>query len=283
MSRKIIGIVVALALAAIGTLSLVAYVSNAEERAQAGETLVEVYVVDSPIAAGTPVAELEGQLRVEWVPDKVRAENAVGSLNDLDGLVTGVDLVSGEQLVTSRFVQRSDATNRAVGIVVPDGMVEVTIELDAQRAVGGFIKPGETVAVIASFDPFDLKPTVVEVDGEEVALPETIAVEVEGATPNSTHMLLRKVLITARQRADLQNFDGEDDEGSELSTSPNGSILVTLAVPPGDAERLVFTAEFGSIWLAAERTETPEGSTQIQTRGSIYDDADRSSGLAASR
>ncbi len=273
MSRKIAGVFAALLLAAVGTVSLVAYVRNAEERAQAGETLVEVYVVDQSIPAGTAGEQIDAFLRVELVPDKVRAADAIVDLASINGLVAGVDLVPGEQLLGSRFVARSDATNREAGIVVPDGMVEVTIELDAQRAVGGFVKPGETVAVLASFDPFDLKPAKVEVDGEEVPLPESVAVEVEGATPNTTHMLLRKVLITARQRADSGQVETNDTGAStELTESPNGTILVTLAVRPEDAERLVFTAEFGTLWLAAERTDTPEGDTQIQTRGSVYEE-----------
>ena len=51
MSRKVIGIVVALALASVGTVALVSYVRSAEERAQAGEELVEVYVLTDTVPA----------------------------------------------------------------------------------------------------------------------------------------------------------------------------------------------------------------------------------------
>lgn len=272
MRRKVIGIVAALILAGVGTVALVGFVRNAEARAQAGEELVEVYVATQVIPAGTPATDLDGRIRVEQVPEKVRATEGVVELATLAGRVAAVDLVPGEQLVIGRFVERSDFANRPVGVVVPEGTIEVTIELEPQRAVGGLVTAGETVAVFASFEPFDLQATVVEVDGEEVALPTAVAEAVEGSTPNTTHLILHKVLVTAVQEdVGDAGFGGDDDERDVLRESPDGSLLVTLALDPADAERLVFTAEFGSIWLASERGDVPEGGTTIQTRGSVYD------------
>ncbi len=47
---------------------------------------------------------------------------------------------------------------------------------------------------------------------------------------------------------------------------------MTLGVDPAQAERLVFTAEFGMVWLGHEDDEAPEDGTRIQSRGTIYDD-----------
>ena len=49
---------------------------------------------------------------------------------------------------------------------------------------------------------------------------------------------------------------------------------MTLAVPPYDAERVVFTAEFGTLWLAVEREDVPEIEDSIKTRGNVYDEND---------
>ncbi|MDH3680474.1 MAG: RcpC/CpaB family pilus assembly protein [Acidimicrobiia bacterium] len=273
MSRRVIGIVAALLLALVGTGALVAYVSTAEARALAGEELVEVYVVSSPIPAGTPAAEVEQFVTVEQVPAKVQATEAVDNLPSLTGTVTAVDLLPGEQLVDGRFVPRSEFADRLVGVQVPDDMVEVTVELDPQRAVGGLLEPGHTVAILASFEPFDLNATVVEVDGEEVALPEAVAAAIDGKTPNSTDVILRKVLVTAVQEIEDRTFnDSNDEEVDRLTTAPNDSVFVTLAVRPVDAERIVFTSEFGFLWLAIDRETVPEIEDPIQTRGTIYDD-----------
>ncbi len=269
MNRRLIGIVAALLLALLGTVALVAYVGNAEERALAGEQLVEVYVVTTPIASGTAADDLESYVAVEQVPTKVQAVGAVNSLPGLAGRVAAVDLFPGEQLVASRFIERSEFADRMAGVEIPEDMIEVTIELDAQRAVGGLLEPGQTVAVLASFEPFQLSATVVEVDGEEVALPAAVADEVAGSTPNSTDLLLRKVLVTAVQEPLNRSFN-DDEEAERLTTAPEKTVFVTMAVNPFDAERLVFTAEFGEVWLAIERETVPETKDPIQTRGSVY-------------
>ncbi|MGI9597941.1 MAG: Flp pilus assembly protein CpaB [Acidimicrobiales bacterium] len=272
MTRRILGILVAIALALVGTMALVAYVTSAEQRALAGEKLVEVYIVTTPVAGGTAAEDLDELVTVEQVPIKVRAEGAVDNLRALTGYVAAVDLLPGEQLVTGRFVQRSEFADRAIGIDVPGDMVEVTVELDAQRAIGGLLEAGQTVAVIASFEPFKLSRTVIPIDGEAVPLPSAVADDVEGTTPNSSGLLLRKVLVTAVQ--ERENTSTEEDD-QRLTTAPEGTVFVTLAVTPFDVERVVFTAEFGDLWLAIERETVPESAAPGQTRGSVLLDRPR--------
>lgn len=275
MSKRVIGLLAAVVLALVGTVALVAFVAGAEERALEGEELVEVYVVTEPILGGTAGDDLEDSVVVEEVPSKVRPADAVDNLAALRGRVAAVDLQPGEQLIESRFVELDEFADRAVGVQIPDDMVEVTIALDPERAVGGLLEPGQTVAVIASFEPFQLSATVVEIDGEEVALPAAVADNVEGATPNTTDIILRKVLVTAVQQEQNSTLDSSDESGStRLNTAPEGSLLVTLAVPPYDAERVVFTAEFGTLWLAVEREGVPELEDSIKTRGNVYDESD---------
>lgn len=266
MSRRLTGFAVATLLALVGTSALVVYVNGAERRALAGQELVDVYVVRAPIPSGTAAEEISGLVGLEQVPVKVQAAGAVTSLPTLAGLVAAVDLVPGEQLVTSRFVQRSQFTDRQAGVDVPEDMVEVTVELDAQRAVGGLLEAGQTVAVLASFDPLGQSQTAVDVDGKTVPLPAATVDSLGGNTANSTDLLLRKVLVTAVQAS---ADDAPVDQSERLTTTPGETIFVTLAVHPFDAERLVFTAEFGNLWLAVERQTVPEADEPGQTRGSV--------------
>ncbi|MGI9598835.1 MAG: Flp pilus assembly protein CpaB [Acidimicrobiales bacterium] len=271
MSRRILGLLTAVVLALVGTFALVAFVTKAEARALEGEELVEVYVVSEPIPSGTPGKEIEESIVVEQVPAKVRALGAVESLPSVVGKVAAVDLQPGEQLIDSRFVDLSEFADRAAGVQIPEDMIEVTLELDPQRAVGGLLEPGQTVAVLASFEPFEVAATVVEVDGVEIGLPDVVAAEIDGQTPNATDLLLRKVIVTAVQEARTRSFNTDEEEFDRLNTSPEDVVLVTLAVPPADAERLVFTAEFGFVWLAVERDTVPEVEDEIRTRGNIYE------------
>ncbi len=253
--------------------------AGAEERALEGEELIEVYVVTELILGGTPGEEIEEQVIVEEVPIKVRPDDAVDNLAALRGRVAAVDLQPGEQLIESRFIEVAEFNDRELGVQVPDDLVEITVELDPQRAIGGLLEPGQTVAVFASFEPFDLTATVVEINGEEVALPQAIADEVDGATPNTTDIILRRVLVTAVQEArQFATIGGDDEEAQRINTAPDDVLLVTLAVTPNDAERLVFTAEWGFVWLAIDRETVPDSQDAIKTRTNIYNESDASDG-----
>lgn len=268
MNRRVIGIAAAVVLALVGTVSLVAFVSGAEQRALEGEELVEVYVVNQAIPTGTPAEALTDLVTVEQVPVKVRPTGAVDNLTALDGTVVGIDLEPGEQLIASRFVAPSELAQRAAGVRIPDDMLEVTINLDPQRAIGGLLEPGQTVAVLASFEPFDLSAVGIDNGGNIVALPETIAKDLDIKTENSTDTILRKALVTVVQQT--KGFATDDETGDRLETAPEDQLLVTLAVTPHDAERLVFSAEYGTLWLAVDRIPVPVEPDDLKTRGNVY-------------
>ena len=122
MRKRVIGVVAAVLLAAFGTLSLVAYVNGAEARALAGEETVEVLVVSEEVPASTRCSRARRRsFTTERVPAKVRAVNSVDNLEDLDGLVTAVDLVAGEQLVKHALRHPGSNSSSSSGIEVPDG------------------------------------------------------------------------------------------------------------------------------------------------------------------
>jgi pilus assembly protein CpaB len=260
MHRRILGITAAVLLAALGTFVLVQYVRGAEDRALAGEELANVYVITSAVPAGTAAEALPAHVRLEQVPVKVRSADAVTNLGSLKGQVAAIDLVPGEQLLTGRMVKPED---RPIGVTsqVPPGHVEVTVELDPIRAMGGRVRAGDTVAVLASFDPFDLQGAVLEVDGGEAQ-----QVQVSGKTPNTTHLIVHEVVVTSVQTA----ATAAAEEKKTADAIPEGKLLVTLAVSPADAERVVFTAEFGKLWLAGEGDGVVTDGTRVQDRSSIY-------------
>jgi pilus assembly protein CpaB len=260
MKRKLGGSLAALLLATVGTVALVGYVQSAKDRAVAGERLVDVLVVTQPVAKGTTVADLSGSVRVEEVPAKVKADDAVSTLDALDPTsVAVVDLVSGEQVVSTRFASPvAAADGRAAG-----DLLTVTVALEPERALGGQLRTGDTVAVFASFEPFDVAGAVGP-DGEP--LPDGTQ------SPNTTHVILHKVPVTEIQ-ADEQSEDAltaKNDE-EDAAAAPTTNLLVSLAVDAGSAERIVFAAEHGTLWLAAEPTTATESGTKVVTRGNEYE------------
>lgn len=256
MNRKFVGVMAALLLAMVGTLLIVAYVRGIEGRAIADERRVPVLVVQKAIAEGATAGEIAASVDLEQVPAKVRAEGAVEKIGDLEGLVAAVDLVPGEQITKARFLTPA-AVEEEQGVEVPEGLLEVTISLEASRVVGGKIKPGDAVAVVGSFSEGGS-------DGEDGA---------DGKSP-TTHVLLHKVLVTEiGTEGQMAAAEGQEapDDAAAAPVSTGAPILVTLALDAPSVERVVHTAEFGTLWLASEPEDAPEDGTRIQRKDTIYD------------
>ena len=277
--RRAIGIVGAVAVAALGTLLLVGYVRGAEDRALAGEELVEVLVVDRAIAQGVPASLIGDSVRLEQVPLKVAAEGSISDLATLQDLVAATDLVPGEQIVVSRFTA-AELLAENTRIEAPPDFLEVTISVTPERALGGQLVPGDVVAVLASFAPFDLntfEPSDLApgevIDPAEIFLGTTGEEGEPGSgvrSPNSTGLILHDVLVTAVQVEQLPRTVGEDVPDDSPALAPTGNLLITLAGPPQAVERIIFTIEHGFIWLAAEGADVPDSITDIITRATVY-------------
>ena len=258
MNRKIIGSILAVVLAAAGTFVLLAYVRAADDRAIAGERVVPVYVVKEAIAQGTRAEDLGERVRVERVPAKVLAAGGVSDLTDLEDKVAAVDLVPGEQLVKGRFQSPAEVAGQGA-VKVPEGLQEVTVKLPIEAAVGGKLQAGDTVGVVSSFEPFDIDGSSPDEDDKE-----------SKQTPNTSSIILHKVLVTAVSGGQVATAPDEGEDPTQQATAGQ-EVLVTLAVEANSVEKIVFTAEFGSVWLSAEPSGAAEEPTQIETRGTIYE------------
>src|SRR3954468_4575541 len=158
MRRRLLAASAALALFVLGTVVLLAYVRGADARAFAGAQPVQVLVVDRLVPAGTPGNGLADFVRTDTVPAKAAVEGRVTDLTELTGLVASTDLEPGEQLLAGRFQKPGDV--QAAGTVaVPEGLQEVSVLLEPQRAVGGRLAAGDTVGVYLSQAVGDLKQT----------------------------------------------------------------------------------------------------------------------------
>jgi pilus assembly protein CpaB len=249
MKRRWIGIVAAALLALLGTLVLVGYVQAAKNKAVASERLVSVLVVDSKIDKGTASADIGGKVKQVAVPANVKVDGAVASLDELKDLSASVDLLPGEQVTKARFVSQGDAVRGEA----PAGLLQVTVPLDPERALGGNIRTGDTVGVLLSFDPFDGE------NGQKTA--------------NTTHLELHKVLVTNVQLLSQGGtaIGGDNNNVPQGVTAVDaGKYLVTLALDAPAVEQVVFAGEHGFIWLSAEPKDANEGGTKIVTRGNVY-------------
>ena len=84
--------------------------------------------------------------------------------------------------------------------------------------------------------------------------------------------MLSKILITRIQLEQLPR-DSTDANGEPIDDgvlAPTGNLLVTLALDPHQVEQLIFTAEFGRIWLSYEPIDASEDELEVVTRVDVY-------------
>jgi pilus assembly protein CpaB len=234
--RRVIAAVVAGLLAVVGAALLVGYVSQADARAMAGLDAVDVLVVTKPIAEGTSSADLKGSIEATTLPAAAVVPEALTSLDSVKGLVTVTGLVPGEQLVPERFSSPESLTPSGA-VDVPDGQQEVSVLLDAQRVLGGQVSAGDHVGVFVSL-----------------------------TEPDRTSLSLQKVLVT--RIAGTPPADGESSDASAAAL--DGSVLVTLALNAHDAEKVVFGAEHGAVWLSLQNDATATGGAAVVTEENVF-------------
>ena len=244
--RRLLAAFSALLLLVVGTVVLLAYVRGADARALAGIRTVDVLVAEQLIPKGTSGDQLADLVRTEPVPAKTAVAGRVTELAALSGQVADVDILPGEQLLEGRFVS-PESLSAPGQVEAPAGLQEVSILLEPQRAVGGRLAAGDTVAVVVS---------------------QTF----KDGTP-ATHAVLHKVLVTQVQGAPapVDPAAQQDPETASAGTPvPSASLMITLAVNAAQAEAVVFGIEHGSLWLSLEPDDAETGGTDVLTPDTIY-------------
>lgn len=258
MRTRLLGGVAALIVAIIGTVLLLTYVNGADRRALADVQTQDVYVVQKAIPAGATADAVTAAVALKPLPKATIPGDTVTDLNALKGKVTSVALEPGEQLLSSRLVDPASLATPGRA-QVPSGMQELTVRLPIERVIGGALAPGDTVGVLLS-------------------LPK------EDNAPAQTELAYHKVLVTAVQLSSGANASeaasGSQQNGSssggglnsstKSSSQPAGDYLVTIARPAADAERIVYAAEFGKVYLTKEPAAAQENTSGVVDRTKVF-------------
>ena len=242
--RRLIAALAAMLLAGVGAVLLLSYIGTAELRAMAGMETVRVLVVQKPVAEGTPGEKLTGLVTAKTLPAKAVASGTLSSLEPIRGRVATTDLQPGEQLLASRFVDPAVLVDPDE-VKIPKGMQQISIALESQRVLGGELKPGATVGVFISLAKEDERPA-------------------------QTNLVLHKVLVSKVQRGATSAQPEEGAQPPNGAAVPEGSLMVTLAMTAPNAEKIVFGAEHGKIWLSLEHADAPVAGTRVVTEKSVY-------------
>jgi pilus assembly protein CpaB len=217
MQNRLLAIMVAIVLAVVSALALVVYANSADRRALSQQAPIPVYVAGQRIKQGESIEDVAGKIRIVSLPRSALAQDAVRALTQISGKVAQVDILPGEQLIASRWVSKEqfEGENR---LTIRQGFQAVSIQVDATHQVSGFITPGNTVNVFATFN---------------------------GGGGKFSRLLLAdvKVLAVGTRALGSSTRQAAAPSSSSLST-------ITLEVQDGKVEKVVFAQESGTLYLS---------------------------------
>ncbi|MEW1809505.1 Flp pilus assembly protein CpaB [Pseudarthrobacter phenanthrenivorans] len=248
MKSRMLAGVSAVVLAIIGAVLIVTYAQGADQRAMKDMDPTGVLVVTKAVPSGSSLDVVKASVAVQQVPATAVSKTALKNLDDSAGKVAAVDLVPGEQLLAERLVDPQDAKSSGA-VKVPAGMQEVTFELEAKRVVGGRIEAGDHVGIGFSF---------------------AAGADKTKASEPTTQLTLRKVLVTAVQRAPQPSAKPTDGTNPQDTTLPQGSFMVTVAVSDIDATKIIYSSNNGDLWLTKEPLDAQDNGGFIARKDTVY-------------
>jgi Flp pilus assembly protein CpaB len=293
MGRRSLVLIIALALAAVSAFSVWQYLSTVESDARANVQEVIVYRATNLIDTGTSVAEAEGLIKestalresVVFDGSKIAcAGPAAGSDAPLDVCVSNPRIdeildqvnvaagpISAGQLITSdMFVPPNLLSNIKLSESIPEGKVAISFRPNEENTVGGFIRPGDRVNLIASasidltqstalFEDPALRSLLLGADVLQQV--PTNTTDTTGTDTGQTTDVISQYAQTFPGSIDftqtvLQDIEvlavGPDTRPSPLGTglTPAGAQIVVLEVTPEQAEEIQFASQYTEVALS---------------------------------
>ena len=243
MTRRILGVLLAIVLAAFGTGAVFLYVQKLKSTVAKGQEGVHVMVAKSRIPAGTSGARIRSQgLAVDVVmPRSTLPDDVLNNLPvDLDKLVVTADVQASQLLLRAMFGQAGKFSG---GLDIPDGMMAVSVAVLEPADVAQYVRPGSQVAIfgVAKLADPDFKKTT----GEDNHVTETILARVTVLAVGNYGGNGQ----TASQAQDSTPLPAGNGTSNTLHTS--GTVInVTVAVNQTDATRLIHFTVNDDLYLA---------------------------------
>lgn len=240
---KALAVILAIVLALLATFAIFTYVRGLEERAFQDAELVEVFVAQEEIPAGTSAAEASetGLIGRSTAPRATLPEGAIVQLDQIEGRVTQERVLEGEILVAGRWVDPGEVTQV---LQIPEGFEAMSIQVGVPPGVAGFISPGDLVSLVATV----VGPTITVTDEDGTVTDEPGEIRSQYLLQGIEVLSVGRVVVT--------------EEGEDGVERPTDQVLLTVALEPEDVERAVFAVENSELYFTllpedAEPAETP--------------------------
>ncbi|MDJ0497279.1 MAG: Flp pilus assembly protein CpaB [Acidimicrobiia bacterium] len=317
MGKRSLVLIIALALAAVATFAVWQFLSTVEDEARAEVQEVVVYRATQLIETGTPVSEARDFIEesTELAPYVAFEGSQIVCTGPAEGSDAPLDIcgrnprlesvldpinvaagpISAGQLITSDlFIPPALLTDVKLSESIPQGKVAIAIRPSDTDSVGGFVRPGDRVNVLASAS-VDLSQSVALLQDPELRkllLPSLLEEEVPTITipPSPDSGEEEEDVDTVARLAEtlpgtvdftqtvLQDVEvlavGADTRPSPLGTGlePAGTQIVVFEVTPEQAEKITFAEQYTSVSLSLIPSGEDTVYSQFDSRGIIVDD-----------
>lgn len=215
-NKRLIGIAIVLSLmTAVLLYNYLKGVTNG----QAGREGVVVIAAKMDIAPKTKItSEMVQEIKV---PPEYMQPGVVQSLDKVIGIVVREQIVSGEQISERRLVREG----KAVGFtgLIPRDKRAVTVAVNEVTGVAGFVKAGDYVDVVVTFDANTV--------GDHVS-----------------QVVMQNILVLAANRE--MEVSAVESSAKDNGKDPLKVGTVTMAVTPDEAVKLTLAEDRGKIRLA---------------------------------
>lgn len=251
VSKRLIGLILALLLAAVATFAIASYVDGIRDETLREAEAVDAFVASSTIPAGMSAEDAiaRGLVVRQPVPRRNVPLGAIATLGDIEGKVASFPIGQGEEIVADRWALPAALTDR---LEIPDGMHAISVEVGIPPGVAGFVTSGDRVGVLANLEV---------PDADAPADPENPDVAAEDRTTSRTRFLMQGIQVLAVGQRTAPSPESEG--GTQAQTEPLSTVLLTLAVSPADAEKVAFATLTGELYF----TLMPEGAETVETPG----------------
>lgn len=227
MDRRRVLLVVAAAIAAVGTLLVFLYVRGADERANQQFDAVQVLRAVEVIPAGETLESAQATGKVE-MSNVARSAVLTGARSDtagMEGQVALTTIYPGEQIIDSRFGTAADTEV----LTIPEGMLAISVNLSDPARVAGFVNPGAEVTVFHTGTGQNAQPY--------------------------TRMLLPRVQVIGVGTTSVVPTTTTDPTGGE-TTEQLPRTLLTLALDQRQAEKVLFASSSGELAFGLLTTDS---------------------------
>ncbi|MCA9798219.1 MAG: Flp pilus assembly protein CpaB [Cyanobacteria bacterium HKST-UBA04] len=180
--------------------------------------------------------------KVDWPEELYPKPESYKNPKDIIGRVTSTDILAGQPVFKLNLAEkgaRSGITN-----LIPNGFRAITISVSESKAVAGFIKPGDHIDVLATF----------EIRVAKEAKESLPVVPWENNVPLTDTVVQDITVLAIAQELDEKQLPYEDDEDEDegdkdkkKSDSAKVVSTLTLAVTPEQAEKIAFSEERGKL------------------------------------